>query len=470
MSDTLKKVIRDKRTSIVPGVPTYYDLPEPSTLDYKAICCFVATGFFLEDDTYFTNRKAFLPGRQYRFDEHGNVLECLRHFQWHYSPRQLSFNQALEEFSHLLESIVEKETIAKKVILPISGGLDSRTLAAALKDHPDVYAYSYEFEGGIPENSYGRKVARAAGFSHDSFKIPNGYLWSIIDTLALLNHCYAEFINPRQMAIWQQTKYKGNLYLLGHGGDLFFDGMGVEDNLSEEDQLDYLKKKLIRPVGLELGATLWQVWGLEGNFKDYIFARFEKMLSELPINNANTRLRAFKTEYYVGRWTATNLELFQQQQNISLPFFDDEMCKFICTISESHLASRKLEIEYLKRSAPAMASIPWQKYYPCNLYDYERFNTFPVKVQRAFIKGNRLVKEAFGKRGDTRNWELQFLGEDNDRQLKYYLNASSVDGLIPKSVLDTYYQYFKHSPKEHWFTITMLLTLSLFSKHFLKKD
>ncbi len=457
-------------TSIVPSTVQYYTLPGEDVLDFKAICCFAATGFFLDDDTYYVNKKAFRPATSYSFDAHGNLAKKERYFQWHYSPRDITFSQALDEFIHLLDDIVSRNTQDKKVVVPISGGLDSRTLAATLSGNHHVFAYSYQFDGGSHENYFGESVARALSFPHQSFKITDGYLWGIIKELALINGCYAEFVNPRQMSIWQQVVNKGDIFLLGHGGDLFFDSMGVPDDFSMEEQHKHLVKKLIKSAGWELGEQLWKAWGLEGDFKEFLVARIESLLRSIPIENANARLRAFKTEYYVARWTAVNIEIFQRQLPVCLPFFDDDMCRFICTVPEQHLANRKLEIEYLKSKSPSLASIPWQKYFPCNLYNYTDFDSFPFKVRRGLIKGKRELKKYIsGNRADVRNWEQQFLGKSNDEFLRSYLFDKSLERLLPSSIPKMFYALFQRDAQGYAHSTTMLLTLSLFNRLFLNK-
>ncbi len=457
-------------TSIVPSTVRYYTLPDSEVLDLKAICCFAATGFFLDDDTYYLNQKAFRPATSYSFDAQGNVIKKERYFKWHYAPRKITFTQALEEFTYLLEDIVKRNVQDRRVIIPISGGLDSRTLAATLADSKQVFAYSYQFEGGPHENYYGSSVANSLAFPYQAFEISKGYLWGVIKDLALLNRCYAEFINPRQMAIWQQVVTKGDIFLLGHGGDLFFDSMGVPDDLSTDEQNKHLLKKLIKPSGWELGEELWKAWGLEGNFREYLKTRIEQLLNTISIENANARLRAFKTEFYVARWTAVNLEIFERQLPVCMPFFDDDMCKFICMVPEEHLANRRIEIEYLKAKSPALASLPWQKYYPCNLYNYSDFDTFPYKIKRGIIKGKREIKKyLLGNRSDARNWELQFLGKSNDPFLQSYLFDNSLEQLLPSSIPKKFYKLFQRDAHGYAHSITMLLTLSLFSRLFLNK-
>ena len=48
------------------------------------------------------------------------------------------------------------------------------------------------------------------------------------------------------------------------------------------------------------------------------------------------------------------------------------MCNFVCTIPEKFLKNRKIQIEYIKRKAPDLAKIKWQKY-DLDLYNYKKY-------------------------------------------------------------------------------------------------
>src|SRR5690606_24652445 len=90
-------------------------------------------------------------------DEKGFLIESKPWFQWHYTPREIDFDNALQEFTNLFETIIEGQTRNKNVILALSGGLDSRTQAVALRNHPHIKSFSYSFEGGYPEDKIGKK-------------------------------------------------------------------------------------------------------------------------------------------------------------------------------------------------------------------------------------------------------------------------------------------------------------------------
>ncbi|MEO8210112.1 MAG: asparagine synthetase B family protein, partial [bacterium] len=407
----------------------------------------------------------------YEIDEENFIKGKKIYWQWHYSPRDISLKQATEEFAHLFEKITYEELKNKKVILPLSGGLDSRTQAAVLKNNFDVKSYSYKFEESFDEVKYGRKISFVQSFPFSEFVIPKGYLWKIIDKLADINQCYADFTNPRQMAVIEEISKLGNIFYLGHWGDVLFDDSGVDDDISFEEQVDVLTKKVLKRGGLDLAEKLWSGWGLEGNFKNYFKERISLLLKKINIENANSGIRAFKSIYWAPRWTSANMNVFNNYRPVALPYYDDEMCEFICTIPENLLSGRQIQINYIKMKNPDLAKIPWQAYDPLNLYDFDKFENKSMLPLRAYRKGKRLLKEKiFGKKLTTRNWEIQFLGDKNDKNLREHLFGNKLfKEFISYDIVKEFYEKFKNEDSLYYsHPVSMLLTISMFCKNHLE--
>ncbi len=64
-----------------------------------------------------------------------------------------------------------------------------------------------------------------------------------------------------------------------------------------------------------------------------------------------------------------------------------------------------------------------------------------------------------------RNWEIQFLGKENEKNLEDYLfHNTNFDKLLPQKIVGEFYNNFKQKdPVWYSHPISMLLTLSLFS-------
>jgi hypothetical protein len=446
-----------ERIKIIPSRPTY--IGEAKTIDKKAICVFASTGFFLDQDTYFVEQKVLKPGFEYVI-ENGKKISENQYFKWHYSPVDRPFEQIVNEFAALFESIIDEQIGNKNVILPLSGGLDSRTLAAALFYlNKSVQSYSYEFENGLNETTYAQRVAKVCRFPFQKWIIPKGYLWNNIERIASINECYTEFTHPRQAAVLDKFHTMGDVFCLGHWGDVLFDDMKVNDDLPFDSQVDLMYKKVLKKGGLMLGKKLWEEWKIEGSFENYLKDRIRTLLKEINIpNNANAQIRAFKSTYWAPRWTSVNLALFESVKPIILPYYDNRMCEFICSVPEKYLSGRQIQIAYLKKRNPSLAKITWQDHRPFNLYTYQ-WNKFPLNIPYKILK--KIDREFITKNKIVNNYENQFLGEKNDIILKNYLFQNN-NGMLTDKLVNEIYNDFKN--KDHLFfshPLSTLLTLSI---------
>lgn len=401
----------------------------------------------------------------------GYIKEVSSWFEWYYKPHEKPFDQWVDEFANLFETIIDEQTGQKNIVLPLSGGLDSRTQAVALKRlGKKVTSFSYAFQEGHNEIKYGKKIAEQCGFDFHPLTVQEGYLWNCIEELANINQCSTEFTHPRQMAFIKRYPQMGDLFSLGHWGDVLFDNMGLPDDLSFDEQVDILLKKIVKKGGWELAEQLWKYWDLGGKFQDYLYSRMRELLSKIQIKNANARLRAFKSLYWAPRWTSINLSVFEKALPISLPYYDDRMCQFICSVPEKYLANRQIQIAYIKKYAPELARIPWQEHKPFNLYNYF-MDKIPWNIPfRVVNKAKRSIQYLTNDKIIQRNWEIQFQGEDNDQQLyNWLLKNPAFKELVPEKIIFDYYIKFKYT-NPIWYShpVSMLLTLSAWSKWFWK--
>ncbi|WP_375234798.1 asparagine synthase-related protein [Winogradskyella sp.] len=452
---------------IIPTKPQVVSVNASRELDLKAICIFAAIGFFLDEDTYWTDKKILLPSAIYQLDSEGKLQESKPYFNWHYSPRKISFNDALEEFTNLFETIIKEQVDGKKVILPLSGGLDSRSQAVALKHiNADVFAYSYDFENGYPETKVAKQMSDICEFDYKSYKIKKGYLWNILDELVKLSKCQSDLTSPRQMAIASEFSKMGDVFSLGHWGDVLFDSYNSEE-LAHNKQVEFLSNKLLKRGGLDFATSLWQEWQLDGDFKSYFSERISKALNTINIEDTNARLRAFKSKYWAPRWTSVNLSIFENAKPITLPYYDNRMCEFICSIPEDYLKDRQLQIAYIKKRNPELAKLVWQDKRPYNLYNYttpSRLKTLTYKVAN---KLKRTALKLSGEQYIQRNWELQFLGDDNRKRLEFALKDSKLSDIVPKAFYNNYLNdFYEKDALKNAHAVNMLLTLAKFNQHF----
>ena len=454
------------KTPIIPVRQSFAKVHAPHELNKEAICAYMALGFFLDQDTYWKDQVVLSPASIHELDDAGFLIKSTRYFSWHYQPRSISFKDSVDEFTTLFEDIIQEQVGDQQVILPLSGGLDSRSQAVALKHlNKNIHSYSYKFKGGYPETAIAKKIASACDFPLEEFTVKEGYLWNSISNLVHLNDGYSEFSHPRQMAIYDEFERMGALFSLGHWGDVLFDHQ-VKTNLSEEEELSLLMKKVLKKGGLEIATALWEAWELEGDFKSYLEGRLSHLLSTILIENSSAKIRAFKSTYWAPRWTSVNLAVFEAKRPITVPYYDNRMCEFICTIPEEHLADRKIQIQYIKNRNPEVARIPWQSQRPFNLYTFPK-NKPPFNLPyRIANKAKRELKALAGNPYIQRNWELQFVGPKNEKALEHYLTSEALADLVPTELTQDFYTKFKtQDAVKYSHPVSMLLTLAAWKEH-----
>jgi len=427
----------------IPIESNFISIKGNSDIDYKAICVFAALGFFLDDDSYYLNKKY-----------QGN-----HSYNWSYTPEIFDLEEAVDEFAKIFEGVIQEQVMNKKVILPLSGGLDSRTQLVALKRiNADVSSYSYYFDGGYREDLIAKDLAELSDIEFKSFVVENGSLWSKLDDLIEINKCYTDFTLPRQIIHLEESSKLGEIFSLGHWGDVIFDSDRTIHDYSSI--YEYLSSKLIKPGGIKLGKELWEIFDLNDDFEEYLKSRILQLWDSINENDLEAKFRIFKSKYWAPRWTSVNLSVFSKYKPITLPYYDKRLIDLSFKISNELLRGRKIQIEYIKKYGTELANITWQSQRPFHLNNFY-LNKFPFNsFYRVSNKLNRMYQGFFKGTYIQRNWELQFLGENNISSLKKRV-LNSQNKLITGEILLKYIDKFECLPnRENAHSLSILLTIS----------
>ena len=135
------------------------------TLDWEALVSFFAFGFFMDEQTHYTDVSILPPHSVYYVGDDGRLRQQQRYWEWqHRVDAARSYGETLEEYDMLLKQAMRRCTVGGEVALPISGGLDSRSLAAVAERDSIAQAYSYGYSANSVEIKLGRRVAQSKGF------------------------------------------------------------------------------------------------------------------------------------------------------------------------------------------------------------------------------------------------------------------------------------------------------------------
>ena len=419
--------LHGKRRAIGTFFPAVANQASNRQFDWTGLAGFFSFGFFPQDRTYFEDVRVMRPGSEYVIDENGSLVDQKRYWTWTYLPdTRRSYDDTVAQFHDTIQVVIADQTRDGRIALPISGGLDSRTIASVIGNlpakynHNPVWAYSYGYSPSSVETHIARRVAESQDLAYESFTIPP-YLFDRLDMVTASLEGFNDITMCRQAAIADEINDHADFILGGHLGDLILDDTGISEKylggLSDRDFINVARQKIEKNGGNWFARHLLESH-MEGRKVDDLLQEIvqDELKPLMEIEDRDFRLKAFKIEQYCFRFTATGFRMYQPASFPRLPFYDTRLVDLICTIPTDFVRKRRLEVDYLKYYAPELARITWQAF-DANLYWYKYYKT--LLLPKRVIK--KLGRAAAGKPVIQRNWEVQFLSPGGRENLEAHL-------------------------------------------------
>ncbi|MEZ4520009.1 MAG: asparagine synthase-related protein, partial [Chloroflexota bacterium] len=326
-----------------------------TTLDWEGLTTFFGFGYFGGDRTHFDGVRILRPATHYRLAGNGRVLEETRYWQWQHAPdHSRTYDETVGEFARLFETVMGELTSAERVAVPISGGLDSRSTVATLpadQAHERLWAYSYGYGNDSMETAIARQVAGARGLTFDAFTI-GPYLFAQLPQISAAVEGFEDVTQCRQAAVVNEIDDHADYLIGAHLGDLYLADMGLVgvDELSDEELTAVVLKKVHK------GGSDWLLEHLcrphlkeavpEDIFHENVAAELDRLDT---IAEPDFRVKAYKVDQWCARWTTVAFRMYQAAAFPRLPFYDNRLEDFFCTVPTEMVSGRRLQIDYLRR-------------------------------------------------------------------------------------------------------------------------
>ena len=436
-------------------------------LDWTGLAGFFALGFFPQDRTYYEDCRVLRPGSHYEFSGTGKLVACTEYWRWTHQPDfRRSEADTIAEFGETLTRATCLQSNHGRVVLPLSGGLDSRTLAACVRHRPEILSFSYGYSDDSVEQAIAAQIAQAAGLPFHSHII-QPYLFERLPLQLEAVEGFQDVTQTRQAGVLDWLGDRGDFVLGGHWGDVLCDDMKLAPGSDSGGILDHLESKMKKR------GSQWLIDHVAkphfGSEDSYQVVR-ECLRSELNrfqhIEDADFRIKAVKTAQWAFRWTLASVRMYQPAAVPRLPFLDPRMLDFFCTVPTSAVKDRRLQVEYLKRSATDLARVRWQSY-DADLFHYQHFSTWQIP-RRAWKKVKRTLSR---KPALRRNWEVQFLAGEQRAKLEDRLLRPGLflHQVVPVQTIRELVRTFAANPDAaNGYTVSMLLTFSAWAEQFHK--
>ena len=454
-----------RRAALGTFSPAVADAGSAKTLDWDGLGGFFTFGFFLGSQTYWDDLQILQPASHLVLDQHGNLISEEKTWTWHHeADMNLSYDDAIEDFGQLFNAVIRDQVRDKAVAVPISGGLDSRsTLVPLSVADCGGAARLIPFSYGYGEDSIETKIAKQLAHKRDlplqTWTI-QPFLFDQVEPILGQIEGFHDLTLPRQAFVIDRLEEEASHVLAAHWGDVWLDDMGFLDQelpLSNAALASKLSGKFTKKGSGQL-LNLFKDFLPQTHLEDNASKIMDQLRLMEQIQDVDFKVKAWKTQSWSFRWTLASLRVYQAGLFPLLPFYDNRMADFFCRIPSHMVSGRHLQIDYLKRFAPELAHITWQKF-GANLYNYQYFNTW-LLPKRAYQKLTRLIT---GKQIISRNWEVQFLTERGRAGLRKWLlePGLKIHNYVSKKQLADYLKEFYAVPDAgNGYAVSMLLTFS----------
>lgn len=429
-----------------------------NNIDVFGIRCFFRWGFFPENHTYTKNVKLIPPAHIFTYEN--DVWLGNQYWHWYYQePQIFSEKKWLSLFDERLNVIKEATGFSKDKIIPISGGLDSRTIFAKWSSHDEekkLTLLSYGYSKQSIETYIAKKVAKTRNYPINTFSI-EPYLHNEMNRIILSVEGFQDLSISRQAALAPTFNHENSRIIGGHWGDVWFDTMHVDQkSIHQAHQVEGLIfKKIYRPE-LKWLTDHCQLDLFSKNYpsdEEWIISRIDNYKD---IHSLDMKVKAFKTDHWSHRWTCASVRMYQSSIFPMLPFYDLQLSDlFLQTPSKAH-QNRMLQIKYLCNYHPDLAQILWQDS-GVNLFQTLSPGIFTTINYQA----NRILRKLFFSEQIKRNYEAQLLHTKTRKIVtEYLLDATVKDAYFFHNDIEKLLNHFYTNPfqNKEGYVITSLLT------------
>jgi len=323
---------------------------------------FLVTGYVTGPETLFDGISQVQAGEYLVYDKgDGSLATHFYHRFWHgnfFSASEEDLLDRLDEvFVRVFQRLIES-TKGRQIVVPLSGGLDSRIIVAMLKrlGVEDVICFTYGNKGNR-EAEVSRQVAEALGYRWYFVEYTNEKWYNCARTdemkayysyagnLVSLPHIQ-DFLAVRELKEKRMIR-EDAVFVPGHSGDMLAGSWIPKDY--DQPQAYTLEKFL--EESLKKHYSLWK-WN-EAKFEPLFEGRIRKSVGNISVHDNESCANAVELFNFSERQakfivnSVRVYEFFGFEWRI--PLWDAELIDFFLQIPISHRLNQFLYISYARK-------------------------------------------------------------------------------------------------------------------------
>lgn len=333
----------------------------PSRVDPLALASMLAIGEMVGERTLLAGVDCVPPGMRIEACRAG--VESRRYWIYEYRvDSNAKWDTGIRQVGTALTTAVKRAcTRWGRLGVPLSGGLDSRTLLALAPPDVPVRAYTW----GVPDCRdlvYAQRVAARLGREHRTFLFDEDYLTRLAAAGVWLTEGHLPATHFHVFPFADLMADECDVLLDGMSGDAIVGGTFIGSAWVAEPELE------------QAGQALWdwRMQGAHGGFRSQLHpallpnlhgARREFVDTYLasPGEGSMDRAMAFLLRNRTRRFTTFGSELLRSRVATRQPFCDLDVLEATRCLPHAWRRRHRFYLELLRRFAPAAAHARWQR-------------------------------------------------------------------------------------------------------------
>lgn len=329
----------------------------PREIDATAVEQFLITGHLLDTRSLVRDVRLLAPASLTRIDRSG--MSCERYW----SPRIAGAqDDGLDRWADRLAEVLAPAVRARcgdtPPLLPLSGGLDARSVAAFIPSHLAVAATTCSFgHRHCHDVRYGRRIARGLGARFTRLPIPDDFFQRYLQPVQSL--CDGEVsIEALPMYRLIDIGQPGQIMLMGYLGDALSGGhlLGADSTLDTVWRTKYQGKGFSEPL-LERVLLPERYQAIRGS----THALMRAALAEADAATLDEKALAVELHHRQSRYIAYFGRMLSTRYRVETPFLDQEVLDTFLALPLAHRQGQRAYRRMLVRHAPRLAAVPENK-------------------------------------------------------------------------------------------------------------
>ena len=445
-------------------------------VDDRSVADFFSIGYILGNKTFFKEVELLPPASIMTYSKGAISNEQYWDFDFNENRENYPEEYYIDKLSKLILQSVERQMKGNhRIGIPLSGGLDSRTIVASI--HGKYYPL-HTFTFGKPncdDVRFAQSVSKKLGALHHFFDFKPDDLTLYAEKAVNITDGMLNCIHAHRMQTYNEIRSLMDVVLGGYVGDAIMGNFLIEDPDENMDDFQTFKR-LCDYISVDL---------LKNLFNDEYFPIFNKNLNlskdyilqigkNIDTKSTNNRLMYYNLRERQRRFILTGSILTRNSLEFRTPFLDNDLIDFILTVPTTFKINKHLYKKMILTTFPQLADIPYQATgLPLDATKFSiktyflLFKKIMYKINRTTFKFEFLINPK--GYADYNEWIRK------NRKLKEYI----INILLDKKTLERPYFDQKHikeildahmsGEKNYSELIGRLLTFELWNREFIDK-